>query len=615
MVNQLSQMRTFAVSLWRTVLVGLVLATSLNALAWSQSPGQGGRIEAKFIDGYIFLPVTLRTEMYESPAHILVDLSAPDTFAGYNRVLGGIQYGEGETTLKLLGDGFRLEIDSSDVLPLPGGAAPSQTTLNTSARYDRELDNVAVFAVLGYPALEGFKIELDPVGSAVTFTPARENDRSLASASFEHVVDGVEVESGRIYTPISYGRGQSSRMVINTTSYHTFLDKDQAGALGAPEGDLKGVTFGANGNGPSISDMTALYPFDFSRLDEEIASYEQFRTALRDAGAPGVAQDPVQNGTLLRSGMNLLNGFRVELNPAQGYMALTRQVDSRYSEGDAAFYAAAGTDDVPRLQAYFEDFAGDRNVEEAGEVMFDLVLEQELGADLLIEAVASGLEGGQPRFKSTRATAYADQLSGDDELRAEYPEAIIAISEMSLEHIGRSLNPGQRTMLQMTAGDLHFEAGRAREAWKMYLSAAFNRDPDLDDMMRMRLGRVYEAMGRDRRAYGSYLRAATSRANVNLPNLTPPEWIEVIEALERIGATLEADDPLLLSELSRKLLLARAIMLTGRLDEGEALLLTILEQREELSPEDLEMAEGSLQALRDFRVRQAEQAESAEAEQ
>ena len=612
MISQMSQVRTLATSWLRAVLGGLVLAISLNATAWAQSPGQGGVVEAKFIDGYIFVPVLASTEVFELPVHIMIDLSAPDVFAGFANSLAGIQFGDGETTLKLLADDFRLEVDADDILRLPGSAKPAQQTFATSARYDRELNNAAVLAVLGYPALEGYRIELNPAASTVTLTPASEGDLSVAEGNFEYVINGVEVESGRMYVPVSYGRGQSSRMLINTTSYHTFLDKDQAIALGAPEGDLKGVTFGRNGEGPSISSMTALFPYDFAKLDAVDAEYEQIRSTIRvNGGAIGGAQDPVQSDILLRSGMNLLNGFMVELNPSQGYLALARQVDSRYSEGDAAFYAAAGTDDVSRLQAYFEDFAGDRNVEEAGEVMFDLVLEQELGGDLMVEAVESGLEGVEPRNKSTYAGGFADQLMGNAALRDAHPDTIIAITELALKHIGRSLNPAQRTQLQFNVGELHYEAGRAREAWKMYLSAAFNRDPALDDSIRLRLGRVYEDMERYRRAYGSFQRAATSRASDSgIPELPGADWVEAIESLERIGEKLNADDPLLMEELSLQIFKARAVSTAGRIDEGEALLLAALDRRDELTPEDLQMAEESLEALRRFREQEAAAAEA-----
>ena len=612
MVNQLSPVRFLATQWLRAALGGLSLALLMVAPTWAQSSAQGGEIEAKFIDGYIFLPVLLSTERYESRNHLLIDLSAPDTFAGFGQALAPIEFGDGETTLKLLADAFRLEIDADDILRLPGFAKPARQTLTTSARYDRELNNEAVLAVLGYPALKGFRIELNPDASTVTLTPASERDLSVAEGNFEYVIDGVEVESGRIYVPVSYGRGQSSRMLINTTTYHTFLEKDQAIALGAPEGDLERVTFGVDGKGPSISNMTALYPYDFAELDDVNAEYEQLRSVLRANGrAIGGAQDPVQGDILLRSGMNLLNGFIVELNPSQGYIALARQVDSRYSQGDAAFYAAAGTNDVPGIQAYFEDFAGDRNVEEAGEVMFDLVLEQELGGDLMVEAVESGLEGVDPRDKSTYAKGFADQLLGNDELRVAHPDTIIAITELALKYIGRSLNPSQRTQLQFNVGELHYEAGRAREAWKMYLSAAFNRDPELDDIIRLRLGRVYEDMERYRRAYGSFQRVATSRASGNgTPELPGPDWVEAIESLERIGDKLDADDPLLMEELSLQVLKARALPAVGRIDEGEAMLLAALDRRDELTPEDLQMAEETLEDLRRFRAREAERAEA-----
>ena len=62
-------------------------------------------------------------------------------------------------------------------------------------------------------------------------------------------------------------------------------------------------------------------------------------------------------------------------------------------------------------------------------------------------------------------------------------------------YIGRSDRPSLRQNIQMVLGDRYLHAGNAREAWKTFLSAAFQGDPRMDGIVRHELGRAYEALG------------------------------------------------------------------------------------------------------------------------
>ena len=122
---------------------------------------------------------------------------------------------------------------------------------------------------------------------------------------------------------------------------------------------------------------------------------------------------------------------------------------------------------------------------------------------------------------------------------------MIALCEEALAYIGRSDRPSLRQNIQLMLGDRYLHAGRAHDAWKTFLSAAFYGDPRLDGVVRHELGRAYEALGRHRRAYSSYQRAASDLTPA------PPQIKEsALEGLERIRPLLDPDDPLLARESS-----------------------------------------------------------------
>lgn len=110
-------------------------------------------------------------------------------------------------------------------------------------------------------------------------------------------------------------------------------------------------------------------------------------------------------------GLSLWTAYRLEINPAQGYLALEPVRDSNYSQADFAFYSAAAVEDRGELQAYLRENPDDRNVAEAAEVLFALGLEGNASVEEQMEAVEYPLTATLERIKPL--------LDPDDPLLAE----------------------------------------------------------------------------------------------------------------------------------------------------------------------------------------------------
>ncbi len=499
-------------------MVCCLLATSIGAYTCGAS-GQtaGGQVEARFLGDRVLVRAILQTEAFQKETHLVVDYAAPEAFALHQNVLRSVAYGDSEQTLKVIADGFRLEVPR-EVISVAGGPFLDEFT----ARYSTELENVDVSAIVGWPVLQPFALGLDFDAQQLTLKPAADADAQEAPQNFAAVIEGVRVVDNQVHVPVSYDGGKSASMQFGTAGYHTYLNQEIAERLGKPAGNVEGIAFGSP-PALGLSGMVALFPQPFDALPEGLAS-----------------------DWLLRSGLGLWSAYRLEINPTAGYLALTPQKDSNHSAADAAFYAAAAAEDIPALFAYTDRWPEDRNVEEAAGLIFDIGLRAGRPDEDQMKAVEIGLSVTPEPRRTHYVSGFAFPLFNSD-LKDERSALVIALCEEALVYIGRSDRPSLRQNIQLMLGDRYLHAGRAHDAWKTFLSAAFYGDPRLDGVVRHELGRAYEALGRHRRAYSSYQRAASDLA----PPQTPPTIKEsAFEGLERIRPLLDPDDPLLAKESS-----------------------------------------------------------------
>ena len=499
-------------------MVRCLLAAGIGAFT-SAASGQttGGQIDASSLGDRVLIRAVLQTEAFQKETHLVIDYAAPEAFALARPVHMSLAFGENEQTLKVIADGFRLEVPR-DTLSIAGGPFLDEFT----ARYSNELENVDVSAIVGWPVLRPFALGLDFEAEQLTLKPAADADAQQASQNFVAVIEGVRVVDNQVHVPVSYDGGKSASMQFGTAGYHTYLDQEIAERLGKPTGNAEDIALGSP-PALGLSGMVALFPQPF------------------DAPPEGLGSD-----WLLRSGLGLWSAYRLEINPTAGYLALTPQKDSNYSEADAAFYAAAAAEDIPALFAYTDRWPEDRNVEEAAGRIFDIGLRGGLPDEDQMKAVEIGLSVTPEPRRTHYVSGFAFPLFNSG-MKDERSELVIALCEEALVYIGRSDRPSLRQNIQLMLGDRYLHADRAHDAWKTFLSAAFYGDPRLDGVVRHELGRAYEALGRHRRAYSSYQRAASHLA----PPQTPPTIKEsALEGLERIRPLLDPEDPLLARESS-----------------------------------------------------------------
>ena len=492
-----------------------MLASALT-VAWAAVAGAestGGEIGARLLGDRVLIRVMLQTEAFQKETHVVIDYAASETLALAQPVLQSLAFGENEQTLKILGNGFRLEVPRDQLTVEPG-------FLNQfTARHSNELENVDVSGIVGFPVLQPFALGLDFEAGQLSLRPAGDGDAHTEQTAAV-VIPGVRVVGNQVHVPVSYDGGKRASMTFSTAGYHTYLNQRIANDLGNPAGDVDDIAFGV----PStlgLSGMVALFPQPFDDPPQDLGSE-----------------------WLLRSGLGLWSGYRLEINASAGYLALTPQKDSNYSEADAAFYTAAAAEDISALKAYTKTWPEDRNIEEAAGRWFDIGLRSGSLDEGQMEAVATGLTVTPDRRKTHYVSGFVFPLANSDS-KDERSTLIIALCEEALAYIGRSDRPSLRQNIQLVLGDRYLHAGNAHEAWKTFLSAAFYGDPRLDGLVRHELGRAYEALGRHRRAYSSYQRAAA-----DLTPAAPPIKESAREGLERLRPLLDPNDPLLDKESS-----------------------------------------------------------------
>ena len=505
---------------------------------------QGGKLAIRILGDKILARVEMATQVFYKDTHVVIDYASPVGLMIHPNVIGGIGYGEGETTLKILNESFRLQVPRSEIRPDQGGVTGELT-----ARFDMELEQIDVSAILGWPVLRKYGMTLDIQDKFFELHPENELVASDVLVGSDVFVEGVEVIGDSVFVPVNYNGGQRAFMKVSTSGYHTVLNRELLDDR--ERGIVDEAYFGSNQQ-VKISDMAAFYPQDLYMRwwDAYAAAKEaerQVRQQMQESGQTFpeefAARQPDQpsSDVLFVSGLSILSGYRIVLDPAQGFAGVSRTLNSNYSEADHQFYMAIAEKDEDELFRYLRDNPTDRNVEEAVSELFALGRESGATVERQIAAVDFGLDIQPERRKFNYLLGFVGQLLSSEEARDKFADLIIALGEKALTYVARSESPAIRQQLQMTIGDRYLARNDATNAQRYFLAAAFNGDPRLDAAVRFDLARTYEALGQDRRAYASY-KSALSKG------LPPIQAENASEALVRIKPKLDPNDELLNGE-------------------------------------------------------------------
>ncbi len=529
----------------RRLLLAALLAAIPVSAGYAQVPAAvppaGGGLDARLLGDRILVRVELRTETWLKDTHAVIDFARPTALEINSDVMRSLSWDEDEQALAIVTDGFRIEVPRDGVVLEVG-----ELTKDITARYDNELGQTDVAAIIGWPVLKDYAMRLNLADGRFTLTPGEEADVDQVRSRSSTFVAGVTVFDDRVLIPVSYRGGKAAYMEFATADYHTRIDQPLARAAGKPSGDLDDIYLGRTARSERLSGMAALFPTDLKA--ERQAAYEAakaFADRIEAQGGevpPHLAARPVVafgEDVLLRTGLSLLAGYDFEINPVRGYFAATRIADSNYSAADAAFYAAAAAASADGLRDYLHAHPADRNVEEAVELLFDLGLDAGASVAEQMAAIDLGLQVVEARRKFVYVAGFLEPLLEPDAM-AVHTDLIVAIGEHAMAFVSRAQKPGDRQHIQLLLGDRYLAKGDPHQAWKYFLAAAFNGDPRGDGVTRHELGRAYEALGRHRRAYSSYQRALSRFVGL------PPAMAESARAgLERLRPKLDPDDPLL----------------------------------------------------------------------
>ena len=519
----------------------MMFPTWVVAQVEDTSSSNGGQLDIKILGDRILARVEIMTEVWYKDTHVIIDYESPEALMVNGNVLGGIAFGEGETTLKILSEDFRLEVPISDIRPEQGSA-----TSDITARYDNELKQIDVIAIVGWPALRPHGITLDIQDK--TFVMHREGELTAADLqmSADVFVEGVEVIGSSVFVPVNYNGGQRAFMKMSTSGYHTVLNRELLDDR--ERGIVDEAFFGAD-ESVKISDMAAFYPQDLYMQwwDAYAAAKESernMRQQMQEAGQTFPEEfavrppDQPSSDVLFVSGLSVLSGYRIVLHPIQGFAGFTRTINNNYSDADYQFYMAAAAKDEESLYQYLEANPTDRNVEEAVADLFALGLESGATVERQLATVDFGLDVHQERRRFGYVTSFLFPLLQTDESRDQFADLIIGLGEKSLPFASTSETPALRQQIQMIVGDRYLARNDARNAQRFFLSAAYNGDPRFEAAVTFDLARAYEALGQDRRAFATYQRAISR-------GLAPNQNQSATEALSRIRTRLDPNDELL----------------------------------------------------------------------
>ena len=531
-------------SLWWLPLLAVLSCMAIQAQngnsVTTPEHGIGGSVPMSIYSDNIAMKLRLETERWRKDTYVVIDYAQTNAFEIQGCVLGTLRFGDNENTLKVLAENFHIEVAKEDI-----SVAPDLLCNTLTAEYAEENNQIDVAAKIGWPILKHYSLRLNFDTQELVLTPAQERSAEDARAEFELVINGLQQVGDQVWVPVFAGADERVYMQFDTSTYHTRIDQELASTINYPTEETASVYFSNGKTDRPITDMAALMRVDFQ------------------------TEDATNAGQRLATGLSLITGYDLEINPQRGYLALTQVTNSNYRSQDEEFYAALETQDRHALDTFLVAHPEDRNVEEAVLNRFELGLVASDDIEVQMAALERGVDitdkGERFRylneFVSLAAQAQAD------------PALTIAVGERSLEFVGVSNNPADRQKIQMYMGDLYFDSGDTREATRYYMSAGFNGDPRAENVVKFKLATVYEAQERWGRAYANYARALKEQMSL------PSDMVaSAQEGLSRIRPHLDPDDPLIAEVENMRKYVANAVNLGELLPDVTAKTLEGVEQ-------------------------------------
>ncbi|MXZ44843.1 MAG: redoxin family protein [Gammaproteobacteria bacterium] len=512
--------------------------------------GTGGSAPLTVYSDNIAVKLRLESQLFQKDTYVVIDYTQPTVMDMHRALYRSMRYGEGETTLKVRAENLSLEIPVNQIIDA-GPGHPSFALMNQlTAEFEEQNERIDITAKVGWGLLKHFSLKLDFDNNELVLTPSSERTEEDIFAEYEMILKGLVRVDDRVWIPVQDDVYQSVYMLFDTGSYHTRIDKDFANLRGFPLGDVPNLRFVEGDKSQPISEMAALMPNGVERAPKmELPEGVELPEVVP-------IEERMRNEPVLITGLSLLSGYTLEINPEEGILALTRIKNSNFREEDKVFYSAVGARDSEQFDAYLDTYPEDRHVREAVFWRYGLGIEE----NETVEVQLATLDRGLNVTRESDQFRYINNFIGFSNAVGAEADLKIAVGEKALGYVAVSKNPAHRQQVQIFLGDLYFDQENIDKAYENYFAAAFNGDPRWEPINRYKLATVYEAMGKYQRAYSSY-----SRSLRDFDDLPSEMASGSLEALTRLREHLDPDDPLLVEAENNRMYVPK------QLDLGEVL--------------------------------------------
>ncbi len=352
--------------------------------------------------------------------------------------------------------------------------------------HSNQLDEHKVKGTLGAGFLRKYRVVLDVAAGTLTLSPPE-----VAAPLQAEVVRDFELRLGRLWLSMDYADSRSGDLLLGGDAYDTFIDSAVARKLGKPAGNVGPVWLGllAQSGGAQGIDLA-----------------QQMAFRPRDMGQDA---DKGNDAAVFITGVNFLQGFRVEVDWTDSKIGFTRTTRPEYPQADFAFFQAQLDGGAATMQAYLEQYPDARLSPDAARSLMAARLEQpDASDDELIAAMQWVADTSPPERRMENCVEYVKRIR----LMPGREQAVVLGGKLALQYSREAITVQDTYRLHNIIGEAYMAQDQVTEAWKHFLSAAFMPLDDRTDLphniaVNVNLARAYDRMGRNTRAYSRYLRA------------------------------------------------------------------------------------------------------------
>lgn len=467
----------------RVAVFVLVAAATWHAPKDVRAQGTNtARIPVKVVDGKLVAACDLSTEHRRIPANLLLEYEKPAGLELHNRATQPLraERRDGSTIpITIHFPGIDIVVERRE--------HGDEDFLNEFTKYNAAaLGENAAVGTIGAEIFGQYHVTLDLAAGFVELSDPR--GRS-APQEGDDVVP-MTMHGGLVWLQVIDPDERPRALALGTGRYDTVVDEVLCDAFGKPAGNIGSLRVGQH-------DISA---FVAPRPEEVILAHPD--------GAVGMV------------GLNLLEHFRISIDRENRVARLVNTVPADFPQVDFEYFQALLEEEADPLEAFIDKHPEARLAREAAERLLEYRLDEE-DDDACVRAIQKLVA---TRTEDLRATAALDAMA--ELSNAGRPKLVIAAGEHGVPFGRDDRYPDAVHKIHAKLGQVRFDLGEERQAWRNLLSAAFGMPED--GPVNYNLGRYYEAQGRPKRAFSRYLQAAIS----------PDSGPQAMAGLERVQATL-----------------------------------------------------------------------------